>query len=169
IDEAEHNRPLMIEGYICGKKIKQIMIDNGSTVNLLPLSMIGKLGYRRFDLRPSGMMIQGFNQDGQRALGKITITMEVGELTTTVVCHVINAVTTYNLLLGRPWIHQYSIVPSTLHQCFKYCKDGIQCKVMADAKPYTEAESFFADASYYKGISEEEGKNDEKKILRDVR
>ncbi|MGV7988842.1 retropepsin-like aspartic protease, partial [Mycobacterium kansasii] len=107
IGETEHNRPLMIEGYICGKKIKRVMIDNGSAVNLLPLSMINKLGYRRSDLRPSGMMIQGFNQDGQRALGKITVTMEVGELVTNVVCHVINAVTTYNLLLGRLWIHQY--------------------------------------------------------------
>ncbi|MGV8048398.1 hypothetical protein PJP07_29795, partial [Mycobacterium kansasii] len=79
-----------------------------------------------------------------------------------------NTVTTYNLLLGRPWIHQYNIVPSTLHQCFKYCKDGMQCKVMADAKPYREAKSFFTDASYYKGFSEEAGNNDEKKILKDV-
>ncbi|MGV8048474.1 hypothetical protein PJP07_30190, partial [Mycobacterium kansasii] len=63
ISEAEHNRPLMIEGYICGKKIKRIMIDNGSAVNLLPLSLINKLGYQRSDLRPSEMMIQGFNQD----------------------------------------------------------------------------------------------------------
>lgn len=114
------------------------------------------------------MMIQGFNQDGQRALSKITVTMEVGELTTSVVCHVINAVTTYNLLLGRPWIHQYNIVPSTLHQCFKYCKDGMQCKVMTDAKPYTEVESFFAEASYYKGFSEEARNDYEKKVLKEV-
>jgi len=125
IGEMEHNRPLMIEGHICGKRVKQIMIDNGFAVNLLPLFMINKLGYHRSDLCLSGMMIQGFNQDGQRALGKITVALEVGELTTSIVCHVINVVTTYNLLLGRPWIHQYSIVSSTLHQCFKYCKDGI--------------------------------------------
>ncbi|MGV7343137.1 hypothetical protein PJI17_31045, partial [Mycobacterium kansasii] len=40
---------------------------------------------------------------------------------------------------------------------------------MADVKPYTEAESFFADASYYKGFSEKTGNNDEKKALKGSR
>jgi hypothetical protein len=38
--------------------------------------------------------------------------------------HVIDAKTTYNMLLGRPWIHENGIISSTLHQCFKYCQDG---------------------------------------------
>jgi len=32
-----------------------------------------------------------------------------------VTCYVIDADTSYNLLLGRPWIHANWIVPSTLH------------------------------------------------------
>ena len=63
--------------------------------------------------------------------------------------HVIDSKTSYNLLLGRPWLHENGIVPSTLHQCFKY-SDGNQVKkVIADLQPFTEAESHFADAKFY--------------------
>nr|XP_027072113.1 uncharacterized protein LOC113696930 [Coffea arabica] len=53
------------------------------------------------------------------------------------------------MLLGRPWIHENEIIPSTLHQCFKYCRGGIVKKVVADDKPFTEAETHFADAKFY--------------------
>uniref|UniRef100_A0A2N9FNB6 Uncharacterized protein n=1 Tax=Fagus sylvatica TaxID=28930 RepID=A0A2N9FNB6_FAGSY len=49
----------------------------------------------------------------------------------------------------RPWLHENGIVPSTLHQCFKY-SDGKQVKkVIADLQPFTEADSHFADAKFY--------------------
>ncbi|KAL0387696.1 UNVERIFIED_CONTAM: hypothetical protein Sradi_2651400 [Sesamum radiatum] len=35
------------------------------------------------------------------------------------------------------------------HQYFKYCRNGIVKKVLGDSKPFTEAESHFADAKYY--------------------
>jgi hypothetical protein len=38
--------------------------------------------------------------------------------------HVIDAKTTYNMLLGRPWIHENGIISSKFHQCFKYRQDG---------------------------------------------
>lgn len=33
--------------------------------------------------------------------------------------HVINARTSYNLLLKRPWIQKYKVVHSMYHQCLK--------------------------------------------------
>ncbi|KAL0295643.1 UNVERIFIED_CONTAM: hypothetical protein Scaly_3095500 [Sesamum calycinum] len=60
-----------------------------------------------------------------------------------------DAKTSYNMLLGRPWLHENAVVPSTWHQCFKYCRNGIVKKVLGDNKPFTEAESHFADAKYY--------------------
>ncbi|KAA0032587.1 ty3-gypsy retrotransposon protein [Cucumis melo var. makuwa] len=56
--------------------------------------------------------------------------------------------TTYNLLLGRPWIHGNGVVTSTLHQCFKFYQDGVK-KVEADSNPFSEAESHFANAKFY--------------------
>jgi len=53
------------------------------------------------------------------------------------------------MLLGRPWIHENGIISSTLHQCFKYCRDGQVRKIMADTDPFTIAEAHFADAKFY--------------------
>ncbi|KAL0294847.1 UNVERIFIED_CONTAM: hypothetical protein Sradi_6864900 [Sesamum radiatum] len=73
----------------------------------------------------------------------------MGELKASTLFHIIDARTSYNLLLGRPWLHENGVVPSTLHQCFKYIKNGQIIKVDADMKPFIEAELYFADAKLY--------------------
>ena len=40
-------------------------------------------------------------------------------------CYVIDADTSYNLLLKRPWIHANWIVSFTLHMCFNYVGDDV--------------------------------------------
>jgi len=47
-------------------------------------------------------------------MGKIKLKFWIGELRSQVTCYVIDVDISYNLLLGRPWIHRNSIVPSTL-------------------------------------------------------
>ncbi|KAL0444584.1 UNVERIFIED_CONTAM: hypothetical protein Slati_2181100 [Sesamum latifolium] len=94
-------------------------------------------------------MIQCFNQGGQRAIGIIRMQLIMEDMVSTALFHVIDAKTSYNILLGRPWLHENAVVPSTWHQCFKYCRNGIVKKVLGDNKPFTEAESYFADAKYY--------------------
>ncbi|KAI5335402.1 hypothetical protein L3X38_025535 [Prunus dulcis] len=93
-------------------------------------------------------MIQGFNQGGQRAMGMIRIELVIGDLKSNTLFHVIDAKTSYNLLLGRPWVHENGIVPSTLLQCFKFYRGGVK-KILGDVKPFTEAESYFADTEFY--------------------
>ncbi|KAL0449415.1 UNVERIFIED_CONTAM: hypothetical protein Slati_1497900 [Sesamum latifolium] len=50
-----------------------------------------------------------------------------------------------------PWLHENGVVPSTWHQYFKYSRDDIVKKVLADDKPFIETDSHFADAKYYLG------------------
>ena len=150
ISLTDHNRPLMVTGLIRDIEVRRCMLDDGSAVNIMSLKTLQQLGFRQTALRPSAMVIQGFNQDGQRVLGSITVMLEIEELSTKVTCQVIDAMTTYNILLGRPWLHQYGIIPSTYHQCFKYNRDGVQYRVAADPKPYSVTESFLADAQYYR-------------------
>ena len=78
----------------------------------------------------------------------IRLELVTGELSSNTLSHVINAKTCYNVLLGRPWLHENGVIPSTLHQCFKFYQEGVK-KVEADTKPFTEVESYFADAKFY--------------------
>ena len=103
------------------------------------------------NLESLNLVITGFNQSSQQALGTIKLKLTVGDLNTKGVFHVIDALTSYNVLLGRSWLHENGIIHSTLHQCFKYLCKGIQKKVIADENPFTKAESYFADAKFYIG------------------
>ena len=144
-----HNRPLFVTGYIREQEVNRILIDGGSTVNILPLKILKELRISLDELLPSKLMIQGLNQGGQRAIGKIRLHMLIGEMESSALFHVIDAKTTYKVLIGRPWLHEYSVMPSTYHQCFKYFQDGEVKKIVADHKPFTVVESHFADAKFY--------------------
>ncbi|KAG9453545.1 hypothetical protein H6P81_006449 [Aristolochia fimbriata] len=146
--------PLFVSGAIKDRWINRILLDSGSAVNILPIQTLKNVGLVANDLQASSLMIQGFNQEGQRALGKIRLELQIGDMTSHVLFHVIDARTSYNILLGIPWLHNNKVVPSTLHQCFKYYQDGEEKTVFADECPFTEAKASFADAKYY---SEEKG------------
>ncbi|KAK4394461.1 hypothetical protein Sango_1600400 [Sesamum angolense] len=71
------------------------------------------------------------------------------DMMSTSLFHVIDAKTSYNMLLGCPWLHEHFVVPSTWHQCFKYCRNGTVRKVLGDSKSFIEVELHFVDAKYY--------------------
>jgi hypothetical protein len=119
-----HNQLLFIKGYVDEKMVNCILVDDGSAVNILPLKTMKELGIPMDELFPSHLMIQGFNQEGQNAIGKIRLAIHMEDMKFNALFHVIDVKTTYNMLLGRPWIHENGIISSTLHQCFKYCQDG---------------------------------------------
>ena len=78
------------------------------------------LGILTHRLSATQTTIYDFNANGTRPMGKIKLKCQIGDLRSEVTCYVIDADTSYNLLLGRPWIHHNSIVPSTLYQVMKY-------------------------------------------------
>ncbi|KAL0392875.1 UNVERIFIED_CONTAM: hypothetical protein Sradi_2510300 [Sesamum radiatum] len=144
-----HNRSLFIAGYVHEQKVNGILIDGGSAVNILPLRILKELGMPIDELCNSRLMIQGFNQRGQRTVGIIRMQLTMKDMVSTALFHVIEAKTSYNMLLGRPWLHENAVVPSTWYQCFKNYHKGIVEKLLGDNKSFTEAESHFVDAKYY--------------------
>ncbi|KAK4389711.1 hypothetical protein Sango_2308100 [Sesamum angolense] len=119
-----HNRPLFIAGYVREQKVYRILIDGGSAVNILPLRILKELEIPIDELSNSRLMIQGFNQGGQRAVDIIRMQLTMEDMVLSALFHVIDAKTSYNMLLGHPWLYENAVVPSTWHQCFKYCRNG---------------------------------------------
>ncbi|KAM2770581.1 hypothetical protein PS2_013221 [Malus domestica] len=143
-----HNRPLFVSGYVRKHQVNRMLVDGGSTINIMPKSTMATIGIKVDELSLSRLLIQGFNQGGQRAMGMIRVEMTIGEFKSSTIFHVIDARTFYGLLLGRPWIHANGVIPSTLHQCLKFYREGVKV-IYGDTKPFTEAESHFADAKFY--------------------
>jgi len=63
--------------------------------------------------------------------------------------HVIDAKTSYNILLGRTWVHKNIIDSSCYCQCLNYLEDGIERKIVAYDNLFTEIETYFIDAKFY--------------------
>ena len=109
---------------------------------------MNQLGISIEELSSSKLVIHGFNQGAQLVIGIVRLEIVIGDLQATTIFHVIDSRTTYKMLLGHPWIHKNRVITSTLHQCFKFSKQGIR-KANADTKSFSKAESHFVDAKFY--------------------
>jgi len=97
------------------KRINRILLDCGSTVNLLLLRVLRAIGLTPNQLSPALLIVQGFNHVRQKALGIVALKVELDDLYTDALFHVIDADTSYIALLGRPWLHTSKAIASTLH------------------------------------------------------
>lgn len=61
--------------------------------------------------------------------------------------HVINAMTSLNILLSRPLIHKNKIASSSYYQWLKYLEDGVEIKIVVADKSFAEFESHDANAN----------------------
>nr|CAD1836413.1 unnamed protein product [Ananas comosus var. bracteatus] len=146
----KHNRPLYVQGHVKGVALKRILVDPGSVVNILPLQTLRVLGHSVDDLEPENVVISGFNKSDEHTLGSIQLMLSLQELKTLVRFYVIDADTSYTMLLGRPWIHEFQIVPSTLHQCLKYKDEhGRQKRISGNPNPFSWKLSHYADAQFF--------------------
>ncbi|KAJ6821645.1 uncharacterized protein M6B38_391245 [Iris pallida] len=145
-----HDRPLYYTGYIGDVKVDRMHIDPGSSISIIPKGLLHHLRISMHRLAPTSTAINGFNSGRSYPIGKIRLKYQIGDLQSEVTCYVIDTDTSYNILLGRPWIHDYMIVPSTLHQCFKYVdKHGFVRTEFADIDPFKGVESYYSVSCLY--------------------
>ncbi|XP_070045881.1 uncharacterized protein [Nicotiana tomentosiformis] len=149
LGDTPHNRPLYLVGYMRDERVNRILFDGGSLVNILPIGIVKELGIPMNELSESHVMIQGFNHWGQRSIVAIRLGITIEDMQLIAWLHVIDAKTSYNVLLGRPWIHENKVVPSTYYQCLKYYEGEVEKKIVADDKSFTDTESHFVGGKFY--------------------
>ena len=116
----------------------------------MPRRVMQHLGILTHRLSATQTTIYGFNANGTRTMGKIKLKCQIGDLKSEVTCYVIDADTSYNLLLGRSWIQHNSIVPSTLHQVMKYVEEMEKSETLiAERHPFKGVKNYFTDSLLY--------------------
>src|SRR3954470_21312356 len=155
--QGRHARPLYFTGYIGSTKITRIRVDLGSALSIMPRRVLEHLSIPARRLSATDTNIFGFNANSTRPMGKIKLRCQIGDLKTEVTVYVIDADTSYNLLLGRSWIHKKYIVSSTLHQVMKYVDAQGQVRTLvAEQRPFKGVENYFTDALLYQEAHEED-------------
>jgi len=71
-------------------------------------------------IHKNSICVWGFDGGGKDSVGDIVLELTIGPVEFTMEFQVLDIAVSYNLLLGRPWIHAAKVVLSTLHQMVKF-------------------------------------------------
>ncbi|RDX84226.1 hypothetical protein CR513_34757, partial [Mucuna pruriens] len=103
--------------------IAWVLIDNGSSLNVMPKTTLDKLYSTGSTLKTSSMVVRAFDGSKREVMGEITLLGCIGSTTFNITFQVMDIQPAYSCLLGRPWIHAVGAVPSSLHQKVKFIAD----------------------------------------------
>ena len=111
-----HNRALHVSGKCMDHVVAKVLIDNGSSLNVMPKSTLEKLPFNASYLKPSSMVVCAFDDTRQEIRGEIHLPVQIGPHTCQVIFQIMNINPAYSCLLVRPWIHSVGVTPSTIPQ-----------------------------------------------------
>jgi hypothetical protein len=110
-------RPLYIRGHLDGRPIGRMMVDDGASMNIMPLVTFQKFGQQESELKQTNLSFTGFAGEATEANGIVSKELTVGSKTLPMAFFVVDVKGRYNILLVCDWIHANECVLSTLHQC----------------------------------------------------
>lgn len=70
---TQHLKPLYIKVYMEGWAVNRVLINNGTTVNILLISMMRKLSKVDSDLVPMDVYVYGFSRNATRTKGVLPV------------------------------------------------------------------------------------------------
>ena len=109
-----------------------VLIDNGSSLNVCPLKTASCLGLSIEDFVPTDQHVRAYDNSRREVLGTITLELTIGPMIKKVEFRVLNIASCFNMLLGRPWIHNIEDVPSSLYQKVQFPHEGAIVTIYGD-------------------------------------
>ncbi|XP_060202483.1 uncharacterized protein LOC132630917 [Lycium barbarum] len=153
-----HNDALVISVLVNKFRIKRVMIDPGSSANIIRWRVIEQLGLLD-QIVPTIRVLNRFNMACETTKGEITLPISIAGTTQQTKFYVIEGDIGYNELLGRPWIHLVRAVPSTMHQVLKFSiPEGIKT-VRGEQQAAKEIFAVEESVKTIKAPNRSEGKN----------
>ncbi|KAI3904247.1 hypothetical protein MKW92_041436 [Papaver armeniacum] len=131
----DHNKGLYITIGWENMIIPSIFMDNGAGVNICTLKAAKKI---RIDLsrvtknNKSALTVRGFDKGKQIRTGEITLEIWVGPMKTKATFLLMDILASFNMLLGRPWMHKNGIGASSLHQKARFSMGNELITIHAD-------------------------------------
>ena len=118
--DTPHNDPLVVELIIGDSRVTRVLIDTGSSVDLIFKDTLTAMSISDRQIKPISRPLAGFDGDFVMTIGTVKLPMFVRGMITWVKFVVIDKPAIYNAILGTPWLHQMQAIPSTYHQCVKF-------------------------------------------------
>jgi len=133
------NDPIVISLVTAGRMVHRVLVDQGSSADVMFWPTFKKLQLSPDQLRPYGGCLYGFAGDQVEVRGyielRMTFTNRLASRTEKIRYLVMNAPLAYNILLGRPTLNRTGVVPSTRHMKVKLpSMEGVVITICSDQK-----------------------------------
>ncbi|KAF3452063.1 hypothetical protein FNV43_RR08159 [Rhamnella rubrinervis] len=131
-----HDDALVITMNVANCMVRRILVDNGSSVDILYWDAFKQMGIGKEKLDPASAPLFGFA--GERVIpeGCITLPVTAGvpptQATVMVKFLVVNRPSVYNMIIGRPFLNNLRAVTSTYHLVMKFPTEKGTCVVRGD-------------------------------------
>ena len=119
-----HDDPLVIRVVVANKIVHRVLVDNGSSADIIFALAFDKIDIRMEKLALVNAHLRGFSGERVLHLGSIQLVLTLGDppcqATTTVRFLIVDAPSAYNILLGRPSLNAIRAIPSVYHMVIKF-------------------------------------------------
>ena len=119
-----YDDPLVIRVVVANKTVHRVLVDNGSSVDIIFASAFDKMGIGREKLEPVNTHLRGFFGERVLPLGSIQLVLTLGDppcqATAVVRFLIVDAPSAYNIILGRPSLNAIRAIPSAYHMVIKF-------------------------------------------------
>ena len=119
-----HDDPLVVRTVVANQILHRVLVDNGSSADIIFASAFDKMGIGREKLDPVNTHLRGFYGEKVLPWGSIQLVLTLGEppcqATTTARFLIVDAPSAYNMLLGRPSLNPIKAIPSAYHMMIKF-------------------------------------------------
>ncbi|XP_009601348.1 uncharacterized protein [Nicotiana tomentosiformis] len=100
-------------------QIKYVLVDQGSSANNIQWRILEQAKLTVSIVMATKLLV-GFNIASATTRGEIVLPMNAKGVMKTTLFEVVEGDMGYNIILGRPWLHEMKVVPSAYHQMLKF-------------------------------------------------
>ena len=123
---------LVITLQIGGYDVKRVMVDQGSTAEIMYPDLYKGLNLKSEDLTPYSSPLVSFEGMIIIPKGRVRLPVQTGSEVVEVDFIVVDAYSPYTAIIARPWLYTLGAVSSTLHQKVKYPSEGQIKEILED-------------------------------------
>ena len=119
-----HDDALVVSVRVGDYDVHRMLVDNGSSANILYYPAFQQMGINRARLTPTNAPLVGFEGTRVLPLGAITLSMMVGDYQQQIIQDltflVVDCSSAYNSILKRPTLNSWKAATSTYHLMIKF-------------------------------------------------
>lgn len=127
----QHEDALVLTLGVNSFDVRKILINPGSSADLLQMSAYRQMEYSLSALENLGRILTSFNGASTVSLGDVILPNQAGLITLNVRFSVVKDLSPYNAFMWQVWLHKMKVILSTYHEMVSYLTEAGQMDLLS--------------------------------------